>query len=107
MRNHFQKKWEEDILLIKSLDKSVTFADKTTNLYQLRKKEYDHMINNAITLKHKKASSSIEKEINVDGKRILKSKVVVDQFETNGENNSFITLEYHKENFNNIQPWGL
>ena len=62
------------------------------------------MINNAITLKHKKASSSIEKEINVDGKRILKSKVVVDQFETNGENNSFITLEYHKENFNNIQP---
>ena len=62
------------------------------------------MINNAITSKHKKASSSIEKEINVDGKRILKSKVVVDQFETNGKNNSFITLEYHKENFNNNQP---
>ena len=32
-RNHFQKKIKKDIQLIKSSDKTVTFANKTTNLY--------------------------------------------------------------------------
>ena len=36
-RNHFQKKIQKDIQLIKSSDKIDTFADKTTNLYQLTK----------------------------------------------------------------------
>ena len=31
-RNHFQKNIQKDIQLIKSSDKTVTFADKTTNL---------------------------------------------------------------------------
>ena len=37
MRNHFQKKIRKDIQLIKSSDKTATFADKTTNLYRLTK----------------------------------------------------------------------
>ena len=32
-RNHFQKKIQKDIQLIKSSDKTVTFNDKITNLY--------------------------------------------------------------------------
>ena len=35
IRNNFQKKIKKDIQLIKSSDKTVTFADKTTNLYRL------------------------------------------------------------------------
>ena len=35
IRNNFQKKTKKDIQLIKSSDKTVTFADKTTNLYRL------------------------------------------------------------------------
>ena len=80
-RNHFQ--------LIKSSDKTVSFADKTINLYRLTKAEYDHMINNAITSKYKKASNNIKKQI------------VLNRLEVNGENNNFITLKDHKENFNN------
>ena len=68
-RNHFQKKIKKDIQLIKSSDKTVTFADKTTNLYRLTKAEYDHMINNAITSKYKKTSNNIKKQINIDGKK--------------------------------------
>ena len=60
-RIHFQKKIKKDIQLIKSSDKRVTFADKTTNLYRLTKGEYDHMINNAMTLTYKKASNNIKK----------------------------------------------
>ena len=100
-RNHFQKKIKKDIQLIKSSDKTVTFADKTTNLYRLTKAEYDHMINNAITSKYKKTSNNIKKQISIDGKKILRNREVLNQLEINGENNSFITLKDHKENFNN------
>ena len=47
------------------------------------------MINNAITSKYKKASNNIKKQI------------VLNRLEVNGENNNFITLKDHKENFNN------
>ena len=59
------------------------------------------MINNAITSKYKKASNNIKKQINIDGKQILRNREVLNRLETNGENNSFITLKDHKENFNN------
>ena len=63
-RNHFQKKIQKDIQLIKSSDKTVTFNDKITNLYWLTKAEYHHMINNATTSKYKKH----KKHINIDGR---------------------------------------
>ena len=60
------------------------------------------MIHNAITLKYKKASNNIKKkQINIDGKQILKNREVLNRLEINCENNSFITLKDHKENFNN------
>ena len=59
------------------------------------------MIKNAITLKYKKASNNIKRQINIDEKQILKNREVLNQLERNGENNSFITLKDHKENFNN------
>ena len=43
----------------------------------------------------------MKKQINIDGKQILKNREVLNQLEINGENNSFTTLKYHKENFNN------
>ena len=102
-RNRFQKKIRKDIQLIKSSDKTVTFADETIKLKCLTKVEYDHMINNAITSKCNKVSNNIKKQINIDGKQILKNREVLNRLEKNGENNSFITLKDHKENFNNNQ----
>lgn len=46
-------------------------------------------------------SNHIKKQINVDGKRILKSIEVLNLLKINGENNSIITLKSFKENFNN------
>ena len=58
------------------------------------------MINNVINSKYNKASNNIKKQINTDGKQILKNKEVLNRLEINGENNSFITLIDHKENHN-------
>ena len=62
--------------------------------------EYNHTINKAITSKYKKAIDNIEKKIDIDGKRILKSKEVQNRLEINDANKSFIILKHHKENFN-------
>ena len=42
-----------------------------------------------------------KKQINIDGKQILKYKEALNRLEINGENNSFITMKDHKQNFNN------
>ena len=59
------------------------------------------MINNAITSKYKKSQQQHKKQINIDGKHILKNREVLNRLEINDENNSFITLKDHKENLNN------
>ena len=59
------------------------------------------MINNVITSKYKKASNNINKHINIDGKQILKNREALNRLEINGENNSFIILKDHKENYSN------
>ena len=59
------------------------------------------MVNNVITSKYKKASNNIKKQINIDGKQILRNREVLSRLEISGENNRFITLKDHKENFNN------
>lgn len=101
MRNDFQEKLQEEIQLIKSLDKAVSFIDKTIKLAGLTKVEYDHMTNNVIALKYKKASN-IKNQINTDGQRILKRNEVLSQLKINGENTGLITLKDHKENLKNI-----
>ena len=37
-----------------------------------------------------------KKQINIDGKQILKYKEALNRLEINGENNSFITMKDHK-----------
>ena len=44
--------------------------------------------------------SIIRNQINIDGKRILKRKEELKQWEINVENNSFKTLKEHRETFN-------
>ena len=41
IRNNFQEKLKEDIKLIKKSNKTMTFVDKTSNMYRLTKEEYD------------------------------------------------------------------
>ena len=69
--------------------------------------EYNHMINKAIISKYKKAIDNIEKKIDIDRKRILKSKEVQNRLKINDANKSFIILKHHEENFNSNLTIGL
>ena len=79
----------------------MTFADKTTNIYHLTREVYDKIRNGSITATHKKSSNNIKKKINAAGKQVLRNNKFLKRMQTNEDNNCFISLKDHKENFQN------
>ena len=100
-RSRFQRRLKEDINTIHSTDTTLTFADKTSSLYKLKKEQYKKMLNDSITTTYKKASDNIHNKINTDGKKLMKDKDILNRMLTNGKNECFITLKDHKPNFKN------
>ena len=77
----------------------MTFRDKTTNIYRSIKEEHDKILNDSITAADKKAINNIKKKINATGKQALRNNKVLKRMQTKVENNCFISLKDHKENF--------
>ena len=100
-RSPFQKKLQKDIATITKSKKTLTAADKTTNMYRLTKEEHDKLVYNAITTTYKKAPDGIKETIDKEGIGIAKKAGVLDRMEINGTGSCFITLKDHKENFAN------
>ena len=98
VRNHFQDQLQQDLTRMKASNKSMKFADKTTNIYRLTRAEYEKILNDSITTTYKKASNNIKK-ISAAGKQVLSNNQVLKRMQTNEENNCSISLKDHKENF--------
>ena len=92
---------KDNIDTIHNTDTTLTFADKTSNLYKLKKEQYQKMLNDSIITIYKKASDNIHNKINTDGKKLMKDKDILNRMLTNGKNECFITLKDHKPNFKN------
>ena len=75
---------------MKASNKTMTFADKTTNIYRLTREEYDKILNDSITATYKKANSNINAQkksmllINPAKNELGKiSKVILDRINKN------------------------
>ena len=101
VKNQFLTKLKNNIKTGKQSKKTLTFADKTSNMYRLSKEKHEELLTNAVTSNYKKANNSIKKKINMAGKQILKNSEILNRIEINGENNCFFTLKDHKDNFAN------
>eukprot|EP00794_Sanderia_malayensis_P001955 gene1954-biopygen1774 len=99
--NDFQNRMRQDMQQIKHSDKLYVPADKTTNMYKVDKEEYGRILQNSVTATYKKADDKIKNAINYSGKNILKDNPIIQRMNVNAENNCFITLKDHKENFAN------
>ena len=99
--DQFQKKLRRDIRTINETQTTLTFADKTTNLYKLTKEDHNKLLRNAVTTTYKKVNKNIHHKINSDGSSIMKKKSIYDRMLSNGEDEAFITLKDHKANFQN------
>ena len=100
-RNEFQKKLKDDAHKIRNSKKTLTPADKTSNMYRLTKNEYNDLRTSAVTSKYKKASKNIKEKVDKAGLKYAKNAGVEDRMEVSGTNNCFITLKDHKNNFEN------
>ena len=100
-RNEFQNKMKEDARKIRNSEKTLTPADKTSNMYRLSKEEYNELRTNAVTATYKKASEKIKEKVDKAGLKYAKNAGVKDRMEVSGTNNCFITLKDHKNNFEN------
>ena len=101
VKNQFPTKLKNDIKTVNQSKKTLTLADKTSNMYPLSKEEHDELLSNAVTSNYKKKNNSIKKKINMAGKQISKNNEILNCIEINGGNNCFFTLKDHKDNFEN------
>ena len=92
---------KDDIRNIRNSGKTLTPADKTSNMYSLTKDEYNKLKQNSVTSTYKKANNKIKENVDKGGVKFAKKAGVFERMEINGENNCFITLKDHKENFEN------
>ena len=83
---------------VKNIKKNPKFliqADKFNNLYELTTEEYN------IRKMYKKTTVSAINAINTEAKAITKDLNLDERIEQNNQNQSFITLKDHEENFQN------
>ena len=103
VKNQFLTKMKNEIKTVKQSKKTLTFADKMSNMYRLSKEKHEQLLTNVATSNYKKTNNSIKKKINMAGKQVLKSNETLKHVEINRENNCFFTSKNHKDNFPNKQ----
>ena len=93
-QNHLQRTLKSDMKLIQQSSKTLTPANKTSNMYRITKEEYNKMRRNAITSTYKKTNENIKKTINEKGKEIVNKSLnnIIDRTDINAESNCFITI---------------
>ena len=100
-RNKFQDDLKRDVERINSSKKVLVFGDKTRNLYELEKKEYEKLLRENITKTYRKTDDQTEDNINHEIKQITTKLGVNERVEKMAQKQAFIFLKDHKENFEN------
>ena len=88
-------------------DKTLTEADKTSNMYCLSKEAYSNLLQNAIASKYKKIDKHTTTNINKAGVIHAREAKIINRIKINGTSNCFITLNDYKDNFLNCPTTGL
>ena len=86
---------------INKSDSMLVFADKTTNLYSMKKDEYEKLLHENVTKTYQKSTDDIRKSINREAKKMAEEMKLDDKMEVFADRKAFITLKDHKENFLN------
>ena len=101
VRDDFQDKLKDDIKQINNSSKALISADKTTNLYELDKTQYDKSLHQTVTKTYKKAKKNISNIINEEAKDLATELDIENRMECMAKQQAFISLKDHKENFQN------
>ena len=101
INNSFQTQLKNDIDDIKHSDKIFVPADKSRNIYKLEKDDYEKLLTENVTKTYKKSSRKKVYTINRNAKRLAEDLLIGDRVEKMYENEVYITIKDHKEDFPN------
>ena len=100
-RSHFQRQLLSDVEKIKNSKEVFILGDKTPNVYEVKASDYNNLLHNSITTHYKKADKKTETEINIEAKSIAEDLELADRIDKLTNNECYITLKDHKEQFQN------
>ena len=101
VNDQFQRTLRKDIRTINNSPKAFISTDKTANMYELDKVQYDKLLHDSITSTYKKADEKVFDAINEEAKGIATKLDIEDRMECMAKQQAFIMLKDHKENFKN------
>ena len=103
VRNSFQDKLKRDVKKITSSDKVLVFADKSRNVYELEKPEYEKLLRGNITKSYRKSDEQSVSNVNQELNDITAKLEIGDRIEllSTARRQAFISLKDHKKNFQN------
>ena len=107
VKSEFQMQLSNDMKNIKKNPKLLIPADKSNNLYELTTEEYNKLLLENITKTYKKITVSAINAINTEVKAIEKDINLDERIEQYNQNQFFIILKDHKENFQNNPKYSL
>ena len=99
--NNFQDKLKHDVKKVNLSDKVLVFADKSRNVYELDKTQYEKLLRENITKSYRKADEQSVNSVNQELNDIATKLDIGDRIKSTARQQAFISLKDHKENFQN------
>ena len=95
----FQEQLKKDIQEVRQSNQLFVSADKSRNIYEMNKEDYEKAMHENITKTYKKTNQSKIKTINKSAKKMANRLDLEGRIEKVKENESYITIKDHKDDF--------
>ena len=99
INSRFQQRLQTDVRRIQESKNIFVSADKTQNFYEVTKENYDRLLLQNVTKTYRKSERDLPDKINREAKKIAKSYKIDDKLDQINEQQCFITVKDHKEDF--------
>ena len=99
--NNLQRELKRDLNRVKTENKVVVSADKTSNHYSMEASKYNDLLDKSITKDYKKADNDFVKSIITGDKEITDNLEISDRVYSTQMRSAFVTVKDHKPNYQN------
>ena len=95
----FQSKLQEDVKIVKQSKNHFISADKSTNIYTMKKDDYNRYLRENIPKTYKETDRGKVRSINYEATKIVEKLSIDNRVEKKQESQAFLTIKDQKEGF--------
>ena len=99
--NPFQQKLNNEKEMIKNEPKLIMSADKTSNFYKVKPKDYKDLVKKNVEAEYRKEQTQNVQKVNKAHKKLVNKLDIEDRVFKTMDRECFVTLKDHKEGFQN------